>query len=167
MTAMETPKAGPEKNNVGATAQACPERSRRSRPAGQSPAASPRKPGSEAPTISIIIPARNEESNLGTCLESLTTQTGVSFEIIVVNDHSTDRTQEIASSFNNVRVIEAGPLLAGWTGKNNAVTTGAREALGQWLLFTDADTIHLPGSLAGALLEAIDNSAELLSYSPE
>ena len=159
MTAMETPKAGPGKDNVGTAAPGCP--------TGQSPAASPGKPGSEHPTISIIIPARNEESNLSTCLESLTTQTGVAFEIIVVNDHSTDRTQEIASSFKSVRVIEAGPLPKGWTGKNNAVTTGAREAQGEWLLFTDADTIHLPGSLAAALKEAIDNNAELLSYSPE
>ncbi|HWW15794.1 MAG TPA: glycosyltransferase [Candidatus Dormibacteraeota bacterium] len=156
MTAMETPKPGANTKNA---APGCP--------AGQSPAASPRKLGSETPTISIIIPARNEESNLGTCLESLTTQTGVAFEIIVVNDHSTDRTQEIASSFKSVRVIEAGPLPKGWTGKNNAVTTGAREAQAEWLLFTDADTVHLPGSLAGALKEAIDNNVELLSYSPE
>jgi glycosyltransferase involved in cell wall biosynthesis len=162
MTAMETPKAGPNKNNVGTAAPGCP--------GGQSPAASPRNPELPAnpiPTISIIIPARNEESNLGTCLESLTAQTGVAFEIIVVNDHSTDRTQEIASSFKNVHVIEAGSLPEGWTGKNNAVTTGAREAQGEWLLFTDADTVHLPGSLAGALKEALDNNAELLSYSPE
>jgi glycosyltransferase involved in cell wall biosynthesis len=162
MTAMETPNPDPNERNVGTAAPDCP--------AGQSSAASPREPGSQphpSPTISIIIPARNEESNLGTCLESLTTQTGVAFEIIVVNDHSTDRTQEIASSFKNVRMIQAGPLPAGWTGKNNAVTTGAREAEGDWLLFTDADTVHLPGSLAGALKEAIDNNAELLSYSPE
>jgi glycosyltransferase involved in cell wall biosynthesis len=159
---MEPPKAGPKKNNVGTAAPGCA--------AGQSPAASPRNqellPNS-IPTISIIIPARNEESNLATCLESLTTQTGVAFEIIVVNDHSTDRTQEIASSFKNVRVIQADPLTPGWTGKNNAVTTGAREAEAPWLLFTDADTVHLPGSLAGAWKESIDNNAELLSYSPE
>ena len=66
-----------------------------------------------------------------------------------------------------MRVLEAGPLPQGWTGKNNAVTCGAREARGQWLLFTDADTVHLPGSLAGALKEAQENGAEMLSYSPE
>ncbi len=159
MTAMETPKPGANIDTVGTAALGCP--------AGQSPAASPRKPDSEHPTISIIIPARNEESNIATCLESLTAQTGVSFEIIVVNDHSTDRTQEIACSFKNVRVIQAGSLPKGWTGKNNAVATGAHEAQAEWLLFTDADTVHLPGSLAGAWKEAIDNNAELLSYSPE
>jgi len=122
---------------------------------------------SEPPQVSIIIPARNEEASLQSCVESLVSQAGVSFEIVVVNDHSTDRTREIASSFPNVRVIEAGPLPTGWTGKNNAVMTGARAARGAWLLFTDADTVHLPGSLARALTEAKENSADMLSYSPE
>jgi len=117
--------------------------------------------------VSVIVPARNEEACLADCLQSLTTQSGVTFEIIIVDDHSTDRTREIAVSFPGVRVIEAGPLPNGWTGKNNAVTTGARQARGEWLLFTDADTVHLPGSLAAALREAQENDAELLSYSPE
>jgi glycosyltransferase involved in cell wall biosynthesis len=119
------------------------------------------------PTVSVIVPARNEEACLADCLHSLATQSGVAFEIIVVDDHSTDRTREIASSFPGVRVIEAAPLPDGWTGKNNAVITGARQARGEWFLFTDADTVHLPGSLAAALKDAQDNGAELLSYSPE
>ena len=127
---------------------------------------------SAAPAISIIVPARNEEVSLGACLASLVTQSGVPYEIIVVDDHSSDRTREIATSFavaqpEKVRVIEAGPLPHGWTGKNNAVTTGARAARGEWLLFTDADTVHLPGSLGRALKEAQENNADLLSYSPE
>jgi hypothetical protein len=117
--------------------------------------------------VSVIVPARNEEANLGACLESLVSQTGVPFEVIVIDDHSTDRTGEIARSFPGVRVIEAGVLPTGWTGKNNAVTTGARAAQGSWLLFTDADTIHLAGSLARAVKEAEDHQADLLSYSPE
>jgi glycosyltransferase involved in cell wall biosynthesis len=119
------------------------------------------------PQVSVIVPARNEEACLGTCLESLVAQRGVTFEILVVDDHSTDRTREIASSFPAVRVIEAGPLPSGWTGKNNAVATGACEAKGDWLLFTDADTVHILGSLARALKEAEENGAALLSYSPE
>jgi len=122
---------------------------------------------SAKPEVSVIVPARNEEASLGACLESLVSQSGVDFEIIVVNDHSIDRTREIAESFPGVRVIEAGSLPQGWTGKNNAVTCGAREARGQWLLFTDADTIHLAGSLARALAEAKEHQAEMLSYSPE
>lgn len=120
-----------------------------------------------APRVSVIIPARNEEASLGTCLESLVAQTGVDFEVIVVDDHSTDRTGRIATSFSGVRLVEAGPLPGGWTGKNNAVATGARVARGEWLLFTDADTFHLPGSLARALQEAKNSGADLLSYSPE
>ncbi len=117
--------------------------------------------------VSVIVPARNEEVSLADCLQSLVAQTGVEFEIIVVDDHSTDRTRVIAESFAGVRVVEAGPLPEGWTGKNNAVTTGERQARGEWLLFTDADTVHLPGSLAAALKEAQENGAEMLSYSPE
>lgn len=119
------------------------------------------------PEVSVIIPARNEEASVGACLESLASQSGVDFEIIVVNDHSTDRTRQITEAFAGVRVIEAGALPQGWTGKNNAVACGAKEARGEWLLFTDADTVHLPGSLARALAEAKENKAEMLSYSPE
>jgi glycosyltransferase involved in cell wall biosynthesis len=119
------------------------------------------------PQVSVIIPARNEEANLGSCLDSLMDQGKLSFEVIVVNDHSTDRTKEIAESFPGVRVIDAGTLPPGWTGKNNAVATGARAARANWFLFTDADTVHLPGSLARALSEAKENAADLLSYSPQ
>jgi glycosyltransferase involved in cell wall biosynthesis len=119
------------------------------------------------PDVSIIVPARNEEASLADCLESLTAQTGVVFEIIVVDDGSTDRTREIAQSFAKVRVISPGPLPDGWTGKNNAVIAGVKEARAPWLLFTDADTVHLPGSLARALAEAKREGADVLSYSPE
>src|SRR5581483_2874580 len=122
---------------------------------------------SPTPQLSVIIPARNEEISLGACLESLIGQKGVGFEIIVVNDHSTDRTREIAASSRKVRVIDVGALPKSWTGKNNAVSTGARHATAQWLLFTDADTIHTPGSLSRALAEAKDSKADVLSYSPE
>ena len=122
---------------------------------------------SERPVVSVIVPARNEEACLGACLESLVAQTEVSFEIIVVDDGSTDQTQSIAESFSGVTVIEPGPLPSGWTGKNNAVTAGAKSARGEWLLFTDADTVHKPGSLARAIAEAKQYQADLLSYSPE
>jgi glycosyltransferase involved in cell wall biosynthesis len=121
------------------------------------------------PLVSVIIPARNEEASLQACLASLLAQQNVAFEIIVVDDHSTDRTREIAASFsgNRIRTIEAGPLPSGWIGKNNAVAAGAKIARGQWLLFTDADTIHLPGSLARSIAEANRHHAAMLSYSPE
>ena len=114
----------------------------------------------------MIVPARNEEACLGACLQSLQGQAGVSFEIIVVDDASNDRTREIAESFAGVRVIEARPLPPGWSGKTNAMLTGAQASQGEWLLFTDADTVHLPGSLARAVAEATRLGAALLSYSP-
>jgi len=115
----------------------------------------------------VIVPARNEETCLGTCLASLVDQTGVDFEIIVVDDGSTDGTRAIARSFDEVRIIDPPPLPPGWSGKNNALIAGAAEAHGQWLLFTDADTTHLPGSLARSVEEAQKRRATLLSYSPE
>ena len=119
------------------------------------------------PVVSVIVPARNEERCLGACLESLVSQEGIEFELIVVDDGSTDRTREIAESFLQVRVISAAPLTPGWSGKTNAMRTGAEVARGEWLLFTDADTVHLPGSLDRALAEAKRHRAALLSYSPE
>ncbi len=119
------------------------------------------------PGVSVIVPARNEEVCLGRCLQSLVAQQGVAFEIIVVDDESTDRTRKIALSFPGVHVMDSGPMPPGWTGKNNAVWTGAKRARGTWLLFTDADTVHLPGSLVRSLAEAQQQGAALLSYSPE
>jgi glycosyltransferase involved in cell wall biosynthesis len=117
--------------------------------------------------VSVIVPARNEEASLGACLESLAAQTGVSFEIIVVDDGSADRTRAIAQSFPGVLVIDPGPLPPDWTGKNNALVAGASQAQGEWLLFTDADTVHRAGSLARSVMEAQRQRAALLSYSPE
>ena len=119
------------------------------------------------PDVSIIVPARNEEANIGACLKSLASQTGVAFEIIVVNDGSTDRTREIALAIAGARVISPDPLRENWTGKNNALVSGAKESRAAWLLFTDADTVHHPGSLARALDETKKQRADLLSYSPE
>src|ERR1700690_301157 len=106
-------------------------------------------PAYRCPDVSIIIPARNEESNLRVCLESLATQTGVTFEITVVDDASTDRTREIALGFPGVRVISPKVLpiemaANSCTGKNNAVIAGARNARSPWLLFPDPDPIHQP-----------------------
>jgi glycosyltransferase involved in cell wall biosynthesis len=118
------------------------------------------------PAVSIIVPARNEEASLAACLQSLLAQNEVAREIIVVDDGSTDGTRDIAAGLAGVRLVLAKPLAPGWTGKANACTTGAELAQADWLLFTDADTIHLPGSLARALAEARQHGAGLLSYSP-
>ncbi len=129
--------------------------------------------GSPPREVSIVIPARNEEANIGACLHSLTTQTGVAFEIIVVDDDSSDRTSEIARSFPGVKIIRRTPEIATRpvaqraTGKNRALIQGVTEARADWILFTDADTMHLQGSLRRSLDEAEKEDADLLSYSPE
>lgn len=128
-------------------------------------AAEPRHPA--LPRVSVIVPARNEEASLGPCLRSLAAQSGVDVEIIVVDDQSTDSTRRLAESFAGVKVISTSELPPGWSGKCYAAWTGAQVARGDWLLFTDADTIHLPGSLCCSLQEAEREGVALLSYSPE
>ncbi len=122
--------------------------------------------------LTVIVPARNEEDCLGDCLQSLVSQSedifelGRDWELIVVDDHSTDGTAEIARGFAGVTLMQAGKLGPGWTGKTNAVWAAARQARGRWLLFTDADTQHEPGDLRRALHEAERHKAGMLSYSP-
>jgi glycosyltransferase involved in cell wall biosynthesis len=122
--------------------------------------------------LSVIVPARNEEEVLRPCLESLTAQSGAGFELnrdwelILVNDHSTDHTAEMARSIAGVTVLESAPLPKRWTGKANALWGAAQKARGSWLLFTDADTRHEPGDLERAVGEAERNHVALLSYSP-
>ena len=122
--------------------------------------------------LSVMIPARNEEDCLGECLRSLVVQEedgwrlGADWEILVINDASTDRTREIADAFAGVTVMEAPRLEKGWTGKANACWGAAQKARGTWLLFTDADTIHEPGRLRLAIIEAERHGAGMLSYSP-
>jgi glycosyltransferase involved in cell wall biosynthesis len=136
--------------------------------------------GSQTPKLSVIIPARNEEANIGRCLRSILAQQGIAFQVIVVNDHSTDRTAEIArrvaQEFDEAPdacrpraiVIEARrPLPEGWTGKANALWSAMPLVRGDWLLFTDADTEHAPGSLAATVQEAEQFGVDMLSLSPE
>ncbi len=134
-----------------------------------------------SPEVSVIVPARNEEAALGGCLESLVAQCvddhprspiagfcgAPDYELIVVDDGSTDRTRAIAGSFAHVRVVGAGPLPEGWSGKCNACWSAAKVAKGNWLLFTDADTVHARDSIANGLREAEACGAALLSYSPK
>ena len=122
--------------------------------------------------LSVIIPARNEQDCLGDCLRSLVSQSdetwllGRDWEIFVVDDGSTDDTAAIAASFSGVTVMAAPALQKDWTGKANAVWAGAQAARGEWLLFTDADTVHEPGHLSRAIVEAERHEVAMLSYSP-
>jgi glycosyltransferase involved in cell wall biosynthesis len=122
------------------------------------------------PVVSAIVPARDEEENIARAVESLATQEPIG-EIIVVNDQSTDRTAQILAALSErderVCVLETRELPAGWVGKNYALSLGAAEAHGEWLLFTDADAVHLPGSTSRALELAAVAEASLVSFSPE
>jgi glycosyltransferase involved in cell wall biosynthesis len=120
--------------------------------------------------VSAIVPARDEEAVIAACVESLAVQEEIA-EILVIDDQSSDRTGEIvrclAAKYSNVRLLEAAELPVGWVGKNHAVWTGAREARGEWLLFTDADAVHSVDSAGKALQIAAENDAALVSFSPE
>jgi glycosyltransferase involved in cell wall biosynthesis len=122
--------------------------------------------------LTVIVPARNEEDCVGACIRSLVEQSeeifmlGREWELLVVDDGSTDETRKIASDFPSVTVMDPVKLEKGWTGKANACWSAARRARGRWLLFTDADTIHEPGDLRRAIHEAEKYSVGVLSYSP-
>jgi len=120
--------------------------------------------------VSAIIPARNEEESIARAVESVAAQPEID-EVIVVDDGSTDGTarilSELGSRLPKLKVMQAGELQAGWVGKNHAVSVGAAAASGDWLLFTDADTFHLPGAMRRALADAVEHDAVLVSYSPE
>jgi glycosyltransferase involved in cell wall biosynthesis len=120
--------------------------------------------------ISAIIPARNEEASIARAVESVAAQPEVG-ELIVINEQSTDQTgailADLAARIPKLKVISTNELPAGWTGKNYAVCRGAAVARGDWLLFTDADTCHLPGSAGRALASAAEHDAALISFSPE
>ena len=122
--------------------------------------------------LSVIVPARNEAESLPACLASLVAQSepgfelGREWELIVVDDGSTDGTRALAEQVGSVRVIEA-PALEDWfTGKTNACWAGAHAACGTMLLFTDADTVHEPGDLSRARHEMEKYRVAMLSYSP-
>src|SRR5712692_5955346 len=121
-------------------------------------------------TVSAIVPARDEEATIARAVASLAEQPEIA-EIIVVNDQSADSTaavlQELTARVPQLRLLQTRELPPGWVGKSYALSLGAAQAAGEWLLFTDADAVHLPGSTARALADAATSGAALASYSPE
>ena len=121
-------------------------------------------------TVSAIVPARNEESTIAAAVESLAAQPEIK-EVFVIDDQSADGTaaqvEQLCSRYGQLRLLETRGLPRGWVGKNYAVSLGAAQATGDWLLFTDADGVHLSGSTARALADAAATGAGLVSYSPE
>jgi len=120
--------------------------------------------------ITAIVPARDEEATIEACVRSLAKQAEIA-EIVVVNDGSTDRTADIVrglmGELQNLKLLEAREIPAGWLGKNHALWEGAKRANGRWLLFTDADAELLDGAGARTLRIAHETGAALVSFSPE
>lgn len=127
----------------------------------------PREPHSGLPSLSMIVPARNEADRIDRCVRSLLAAQYPDFEVIVVDDCSEDATRAaldgIAAQNAGLRVIAGAPLAAGWVGKPWALSQGAREARGEWLLFTDADTEHEALGASSAVRYALDNGCDAVS----
>lgn len=121
-------------------------------------------------TVSVLIPARNEEKNIAACLDTVIQQGSLLAEIIVYDDHSTDNTSKIVQSYaavsDKVRVESAVPLPSGWCGKNFACAQLAKVAKGDWLLFLDADARLLPEAISRMVGEAQRRQATMLSCWP-
>ncbi len=124
----------------------------------------------EGTLVSILIPARNEASNIGPALEAALTSTGVAVEILVMDDGSADETPEIvrayASRDSRVRLLTAPPLTEGWTGKVHACHHLARHARGTHFLFADADVRLAPHAAARLAGRAQAKGAGLVSAVP-
>ena len=108
---------------------------------------------SEGTCVSVVVPARNEAGRMDQALTSLEAQTGVTLDVLVVDDESVDDTYAEASlhASARIRVLRGAPLPPGWVGKSWANHQGARQATGKWLLFTDADVVHAPDAIGRAV----------------
>ncbi|MEO0378331.1 MAG: glycosyltransferase family 2 protein, partial [Cyanobacteria bacterium P01_A01_bin.17] len=118
----------------------------------------------DSPKVSVLIPARNEESSLPHLLTALNQQTFKPYEVIVINDQSVDATAQIAKQAG-VNVVQPPPLPKGWTGKNWALKTGYAASSGDILIFLDADTE--PGTdLLRRLVAHVQHLGGLVSVQP-
>ncbi len=129
-----------------------------------------RSPAPSGARVSVVIPARNEEIGIAASLRSILAQEGVRLEVIVVNDHSSDRTGAIAAAIaredDRVMVIDDPPLQPGWLGKPNALMHGAAAATGTHLLFSDADVVHAPTCLSTVLDVLVADNLDAVSCLP-
>jgi len=132
--------------------------------------ADPRRQSGKWPSVSILVPVRNEERNIRRLLESLLRQDYPDYEIVVVDDGSTDRTwsivSELAERHPRLRAYQSQELPPEWTGKNWACHQLSCLAKGEFLLFTDADTVHGSRALKKAVASARSHGTDLLSAIP-
>ncbi|NWF50376.1 MAG: glycosyltransferase [Ignavibacteriaceae bacterium] len=124
----------------------------------------------DAPKVSVLIPARNEESNIRRCLEKVLKQDYPNFEVIILDDQSTDNTYKIAEDLQRtdqrIKILQGENLPKEWLGKNWACYQLASRASGKILLFIDADVELEKSAVTSAVVEIKNNSLQLLSVFP-
>lgn len=124
----------------------------------------------DGPLVSVLIPARDEATRIAACLEGLARQSYRRFELIVVDDHSSDGTAEVVRSYAGqvpaLHVLPSAPLPVGWAGKCWACWQAVAQARGGWLLFLDADVIPLPGLIAALVARVESRRLDLLTLMP-
>jgi chlorobactene glucosyltransferase len=120
---------------------------------------------SDTPFISVIVPARNEVRNIGRCAAALLAQDYPHYELIIIDDRSSDATPQILAGLQDARliVLHGSELPEGWAGKPHALVQAADAAHGEWLCFVDADTFASPQLLASTLAAAQDSRADLFT----
>ncbi len=123
------------------------------------------------PLVSIILPARNEEKYIEKCLESLLSQDYPNYEIIAINDDSSDKTGELlhkySISHSKIIYINSSPIPKGWTGKNWACYQGYLKSRGSLFLFTDADTTISSSTLSLAVTDLISEELDSITAIPK
>ncbi len=140
----------------------------------------PTPPPTNAPLISVCVPARNEERNIRLCVESILAQDYPNFEVIVLEDRSTDATPEVLHDLlmesgsllpkehtpagrPALHIIPGSDLPTGWAGKPHALFQASAAARGEWLCFVDADTFLSPTTLSSSYAKAIEANADMFT----
>ncbi len=122
----------------------------------------------EGPFVSVLVPARDEEIHIGPCVESLMNQTYKNYEVLVIDDNSTDKTPEILAAIKKrypekLHLHKGAPLEKGWRGKPFALKQLCEHAKGELFLFTDADTVHSSRSISIAVTNMQYHKVDFLS----
>ncbi len=127
-------------------------------------------PAKNFPSVSVLVPARNEACNIEACLTSLLAQDYPQFEVIVLDDQSTDETPQIVARLKRadgrLKVITGSPRPEGWLGKHWACQQLAQASTGELILFCDADTRHTPNMLRDSVSALIAEKADLVTAFP-
>jgi chlorobactene glucosyltransferase len=126
----------------------------------------------QAPSVTIVIPAKDEGERIGGCVESALNQDYPNFDVLAIDDRSADDTGAVMDAMRDtnpklsVLHVQQETLQPGWTGKNNALYQGQKQAGGRWLLFVDSDVVLEPDALSCAMSVVINRNYDLLSLLP-